>query len=128
MPKNDIDLLAIDRGTVTAPAGCGKTQLIAEALTRHVDQKPILVLTHTNAGVAALRGRLARAGVNAKSFRLHTIDGWSMRLVSTFPERCGHHRELLDLANPRTDYPKIRNAAADLLRARHVEDILTATY
>lgn len=62
MPDNEIDLLAIDRGTVTAPAGCGKTQLIADALTRHSGSKPILVLTHTNAGVAALRERLVCSG------------------------------------------------------------------
>ena len=30
MPDDDIDLLAIERGTVIAPAGCGKTHLIAE--------------------------------------------------------------------------------------------------
>ena len=51
----EVDLLAIDRGSVTAPAGCGKTHHIAEALTRHGDGKPILILTHTNAGVVALR-------------------------------------------------------------------------
>jgi DNA helicase-2/ATP-dependent DNA helicase PcrA len=61
MPGDHIDLLAISRGTVTAPAGCGKTHLIAEALTRHGSGKPILVLTHTNAGVVALRGRLEMA-------------------------------------------------------------------
>ena len=49
----DVDLLSIDKGTVTAPAGCGKTHLIALALDRHQGLKPILVLTHTNAGVAA---------------------------------------------------------------------------
>ncbi len=59
----EIDLLEISRGTVVAPAGCGKTHLIADALSRHTGTKPILVLTHTNAGVAALRGRLERAGV-----------------------------------------------------------------
>ena len=95
MPENDIDLLAIDRGTVTAPAGCGKTHLIAEALTRHADAKPILVLTHTNAGVVALRGRLDRAGVPAKAYRLSTIDGWAMRLISTFPARSAHDPDLL---------------------------------
>src|SRR3546814_4287132 len=91
MAENDIDLLAIDRGTVTAPAGCGKTHLIAEALTRHAGGKPILVLTHTNAGVVALRSRLDRAGVPAKAYRLSTIDGWAMRLISTFPARSAHH-------------------------------------
>lgn len=128
MPDNDIDLLAIDRGTVTAPAGCGKTHLIAEALTRHGGGKPILVLTHTNAGVVALRGRLDRAGVPAKAYRLSTIDGWAMRLISTFPARSAHNANLLQLVNPRTDYPNIRVAAAELLKAGHVNDILSASY
>lgn len=128
MPNNDIDLLAINRGTVTAPAGCGKTHLIAEALTRHGSGKPILVLTHTNAGVVALRGRLDLAGVPAKTYRLSTIDGWAMRLISTFPKRSAHNADLLQLANPRTDYPKIRVAAAQLLQEGHINDILAASY
>lgn len=128
MPGSDIDLLAIDRGTVSAPAGCGKTHLIAEALTRHASPKPILVLTHTNAGVAALRGRLDRAGVPPKAYRLSTIDGWAMRLISTFPARSAHDPALLDLANPAVDYPKIRVAAIDLLKTGHVNDVLGASY
>lgn len=128
MPEGDIDLLAIDRGTVTAPAGCGKTHLIGEALTRHTGSKPILVLTHTNAGVAALRGRLDRAGVPARAYRLSTIDGWAMRLIATFPLRSGHDPNLLNLANPSSDYLNIRIAAKDLLKAGHVSDILAASY
>jgi DNA helicase-2/ATP-dependent DNA helicase PcrA len=128
MPGNDVDLLAIDTGTVTAPAGCGKTHLIAKALTRHVGGKPILVLTHTNAGVAALRGRLDRASVPPKSYRLSTIDGWAMRIVSTFPMRSALAPGILNLANPTTDYPNIRVAAAKLLEAGHVNEILAASY
>lgn len=128
MSENNIDLLAIDRGTVTAPAGCGKTHLIAEALTRHSGGKPILVLTHTNAGVVALRGRLDRAGAPAKAYRLSTIDGWAMRLISTFPSRSGHNPDLLRLANQATDYPNIRVAAMKLLKAGHINDVLAASY
>lgn len=128
MTAPEIDLLAIDRGTVTAPAGCGKTHLIAEALTRHSGAKPILVLTHTNAGVVALRGRLDKAGVPSKAYRLSTIDGWAMRLISTFPARSGHEPDLLKLARPGTDYPNIRVAAAKLLKAGHVTDVLEASY
>lgn len=128
MPAPEIDLLAIDRGTVTAPAGCGKTHLIAEALTRHSGDKPILVLTHTNAGVVALRGRLDKADVPSNVYRLATIDGWAMRLISTFPTRSGHDPGLLELARPGTDYPNIRVAAAKLLKAGHVADVLKASY
>lgn len=128
MKSDEIDILAIGRGTITAPAGCGKTHLIAESLQRHSGRKSILVLTHTNAGVAALRGRLDRAGVPHKSYRLSTIDGWAMRLISTFPARSAHHPDLLKLVNPRTGYPEIRNAAANLLKSGHVGDIISATY
>ncbi|MGL5445981.1 MAG: UvrD-helicase domain-containing protein [Rhabdaerophilum sp.] len=124
----EIDLLAVDRGTVTAPAGCGKTHMIAEALTRHSGDKPILVLTHTNAGVVALRGRLDKAGVPSQAYRLLTIDGWAMRLISTFPKRSGHDPNLLKLASPGTDYPNIRVAASKLLKAGHVADVLKASY
>ncbi len=123
-----INLLDIKRGTVTAPAGCGKTHLIAEAITKGRADKPILVLTHTNAGVAALRSRLEKANVPSKAYRLSTIDGWAMRLVSTFPARSGCDPKLLKLENPRTDYPNVRVAAARMLKAGHGLDILSATY
>jgi AAA domain len=122
------DILAINRGTITAPAGCGKTHLIAEALTRHSETKPILVLTHTNAGVVALRGRLDRAGVPSRSYRLSTIDGWAMRLISNFPMRSGHDTKILELKTPKTDYPAIRVAAWNLLKAGHIADVLKASY
>ena len=128
MPDDDIDLLWIDCGTVIAPAGCGKTHMIAEALTRHAGTKPILVLTHTNAGVAALRGRCDRAGVPPKTYRLLTIDGWAMRLISRFPARSAHKSNILQLARPRADYPDIRRAAANLLKAGHIDDIVAASY
>ena len=128
MSKNDFDLLTIARGTITAPAGCGKTYLIADALTRHVGPKPVLVLTHTNAGVAALRTRLGKAGVPPKAYRLATIDGWAMRLISTFPVRSGHDPNILQLGNPKVHYPAIKLAAAHLLKAGHLGDVLAASY
>lgn len=96
----EIDLFAIERGSITAPAGCGKTQLIAETLIAHRQSKPILVLTHTNAGVAALRARLRRAGVPNSAYRVSTIDGFSMRLIAKFPARSGHNPQILQPTSP----------------------------
>lgn len=123
-----VDLLTINRGAVTAPAGCGKTYLIADALKRHRGTKPILVLTHTNAGVAALRGRLDAFGVPATRYRLATLDGWAMRLVATFPMRSQIDPAALRLGNPGANYPAIRNAATKLLADGHVADIVGASY
>jgi AAA domain len=128
VPDPTLDLLAISRGTVTAPAGCGKTHLIAETLKRHGAAKPVLILTHTNAGVVALRGRLDKAGVPPRAYRLATIDGWAIRMVGMFPLRSGVDPDILKLENPRSDYPTIRRAAAQMLKAGHVLDILKATY
>ena len=128
MADPEIDLLSIEKGAITAPAGCGKTQLIASALSRHEGRKPVLVLTHTNAGVAALRGRLDRAGVAPSKCRLATLDGFAMRLISMFPKRSGHDPAILELAHPATDYPAIRDAAVRLLNEEHLDEILAATY
>jgi hypothetical protein len=124
----DIDLLTIDCGSVSAPAGCGKTHLIASALQRHEDSKPILILTHTNAGVAALRARLTHMGVSQRAYRITTIDGWAMRLIGTFPYRSGHAEGVLDLADPRNDYPAIRQGTINILAGDHLRDVLQATY
>ena len=55
----ELDLFAVARGSVSSARGLRKTQLIADTLAAHMGSKPILVLTHTNAGVAALRARMA---------------------------------------------------------------------
>ncbi|WP_315134597.1 UvrD-helicase domain-containing protein [Achromobacter marplatensis] len=124
----ELDLFAVARGSVTAPAGCGKTQLIADTLKEHTGNKPILVLTHTNAGVAALRARMTRAAIPSSAYRISTIDGFAMRLVGKFPLRSGLPVQTLELANPSHDYPAIRNAAANLLQAGHINASLRATY
>ena len=126
MAPPELDLRSIARGLVIAPAGCGKTQLITDAVARHESPKPILVLTHTNAGVAALRGRLDRAGVRPATYRAATLDGFAIRLISTFPQRAGHHPRIIN--GPRPNYEAIRNTATFLLSAGHIHDILSASY
>lgn len=124
----ELDLYGVRRGSVTAPAGCGKTQLIADTLAAHTGSKPILVLTHTNAGVAALRARMVKAAIPSSAYRISTIDGFAMRLAGKFPLRSGLPAQMLELANPGLDYPAIREAAANLLQAGHINAPLRATY
>ena len=128
MANAPIDLLAIERGTITAPAGCGKTHLIAHSLTRHAEKKPALILTHTNAGVAALRRKLDAFSVPHASYRLSTLDGWAMRLVSMFPAHCECDPESLGLEQVRPNYAAIREGAFKLLSGEHIHDILKASY
>lgn len=124
----EIDLLGVERGSITAPAGCGKTQLIADNLQLHEGARPILILTHTNAGAAALRLRLQRAQVPGTAYRVATIDGFSMHLIGRFPLRSGHDPQVLLVGNPANDYPAIRAAAVRLLQARDISEPIRATY
>lgn len=124
----EIDLLAIERGHVSSPAGYGKTQLIADTLANHEVLKPVLVLTHTNAGVAALRARLKRADVPSRSYVLRTLDGWALLLLSAYPNRGCINPEHLRLANPGRDYPAIQRQARYLIESGHINDILFASY
>ena len=122
---SNVDLLTIDKGLVVAPAGCGKTHLITDALQAHTADKPVLVLTHTNAGVAALRQRLSKMSIEKRVYSVVTIDGWALRLATTFPQRAGYNAG----SNPRKlNYPNIRQAALKLLRSNHITDILKASY
>lgn len=127
MAPSDIDLLTVERGLVIAPAGCGKTQLIVEALkTTPAAARPILVLTHTNAGVAALRNRLDRANVRHAAYRLSTIDGFAIRLVGMFPQRAAFDPARLTLERP--PYREIRAAACNILKTNRIHDAVRATY
>ena len=126
MPNPDLSLALL--GSITAPAGCGKTQLIADSLRSPNEAKPALILTHTNSGKAVLEQRLGRAGVASKSYRVSTIESWAIKLVRRFPITCGLAPKISDLENPKSDYPAIRVAAAALLESGHIEDPLQATY
>jgi len=73
---------------VIAPAGYGKTNLIALA-TAHHNSGHELILTHTNAGVYALRNRLRQFGTDPNSYLVDTIAGWSLRYSAAYTSISG---------------------------------------
>jgi DNA helicase-2/ATP-dependent DNA helicase PcrA len=81
-------LARAERGSVVAPAGCGKTELIARAVGAHVKGRA-LVLTHTHAGVKALRDRLRRLRVDRDRVHVETIAGWCLRYARAYPSGAG---------------------------------------
>ncbi len=76
--------------SVEMPAGTGKTQLVA-AMAGVAAQtgEPSLILTHTNAGVAALRKRLKDFGIPQKMVHVDTIASWAFELVRHYPDLAG---------------------------------------
>ncbi len=67
------------------PAGTGKTHLLAaSAAVAAAGESRSLILTHTNAGVDAIRKRLREFGVPASLARVDTITSWAFALVRSY--------------------------------------------
>ena len=117
-------VLNTERGLIVAPAGCGKTHLITETLKVKAN-KPYLVLTHTTAGVSALKQRLKRIGVPNTNFVITTIDGWSRRISNMFPTSCN---VIATPDNPRDYYPELRLNVNRYISAGHISEIISSSY
>jgi hypothetical protein len=74
-------------GFVVAPAGFGKTHLIASSTALSAGRQ--LILTHTYAGVNSLYRKMQTLGVNPKQYRIDTIASWSLRLCLAYRETSG---------------------------------------
>lgn len=117
-------VLGSRRGMIVAPAGCGKTHLIIEVL-RVAQDKPYLVLTHTTAGVTALKKRLKRLSVPPQNYVVTTIDGWALRIAGCFPSLCP-----LDVGPeiPARFYPSLRRSVLKLLSDGNINEAISASY
>ncbi len=78
-----------DSGFVESPAGCGKTEAIVRAVGGYCADTQ-LVLTHTHAGVDALRRRFRDHGVPSQKYHVDTIAGWAWGWVRKYPENAGY--------------------------------------
>ncbi|MEJ6849855.1 UvrD-helicase domain-containing protein [Sinorhizobium fredii] len=110
-------------GSVVAPAGYGKTETIADIVAGTSCR--CLLLTHTLAGVDALRKRLREKGVKSHRYQLETIAAWSLRYAAAYPVTSGFPR----LATPRGhQWSTVYTAARQLLGGRSIDRVIQASY
>lgn len=76
--------LSADKSMVIAPAGHGKTHTIANCISQYTGNKKILVLTHTHAGVAALREKFDQQNLSASLYHLETICSFALNLTKVY--------------------------------------------
>ena len=76
-------------GFVESPAGCGKTEAIVRTVSKYCCGRQ-LVLTHTHAGVDALRHRFRRHSVQTIKYHIDTIAGWSWGWVRRYPKNAAY--------------------------------------
>ena len=82
-------MLRSRRSFAVAAAGCGKTDLLARLVADQRSGRQ-LVLTHTHAGVAAIKKRLVDMHVPHAKFHLDTIAGWCLRYGAAYPSISGY--------------------------------------
>jgi hypothetical protein len=117
------ELLAAAPCYAVLPAGCGKTQTVAALAAEAVQgSKRLLVLTHTHAGVDALRCRLKDFGVRGSAVKLATIASWTARLAAAFPGMSGTE------GPDRCAWGEVCDGAVRVLNNPHVRDVITSSY
>lgn len=109
-------------GYVLAPAGYGKTYLIAESTALSTGRQ--LILTHTYAGVNALRRKMRALRVSNKLYRIDTIASWALRLSLSYSGTSGWTDERPE--NER--WNALYEACASLLDQAFIRRILHASY
>lgn len=112
---------------VEAPAGYGKTHLILSAIARNPNSRQ-LVLTHTVAGVAALRSRLKDFGLKDSNVHIGTIAGWVQRYVKAFPSLAGVDLIALSQLDGNDYWSGIVAGFSNLLEQDNVIDIINANF
>ena len=70
-------IIALPNAAIIAPAGHGKTEMIAE-IVKHSARK-LLLLTHTNAGVDAITKRLTKKAISKTKYEVSTIAAFCMK-------------------------------------------------
>ncbi|WP_199048706.1 MULTISPECIES: UvrD-helicase domain-containing protein [unclassified Dyella] len=112
----------VGKGYVIAPAGYGKTHLIASAVK--AASKRQLVLTHTYAGVHAIKKKMQSLAVPSSNYQIDTIASWALRLCLYFPKTSKWTKEYPEAK----DWGRLYEACAGLLERPFVERLVRCSY
>lgn len=121
-------MLGSTRSFAVAAAGCGKTELLGQLVADPRSGRQ-LVLTHTHAGVAAIKKRLADMRVPHDKFHLDTIAGWCLRYGAAYPAISGVQS---DVEEHEIDWKRLTlqvyAGAAKVCRSTLGKRVLNASY
>lgn len=113
-------------GYVMAPAGCGKTEAIVQAVKNYCVGKQ-LILTHTHAGVGALKKRFKDNQVSKSKYHIETISGWTLGWVSRYP-KISKFSGSLPIPKNQQEWLLVYEAAQNLLNEQFVQWVIKNSY
>lgn len=110
------------KGYVIAPAGYGKTHLIALAVNASSHRQ--LILTHTFAGVNSIKSKMVNLGVPSSKYQVDTIASWTLRLCLAYPKASGWATE-----NPTSvQWNKLYEACRALFSKEFIRQVIHSTF
>ena len=110
------------KGYIIAPAGYGKTHLIAMAVKTATKRQ--LILTHTFAGVNSLKAKMAALKVPTVQYQVDTIANWSLRLCLAYPKGSGWK---VDSPSSK-QWDKLYESCSGLLTMAFIRHIVLCSY
>lgn len=113
--------------SVELPAGAGKTELIAALVQEaYAQRQRTLVLTHTHAGVDALKARIHRRYSVPREFsRVRTIAGWAFELIRSYPILGGYKAPSFPDFTQSEQYYR---ACVSVLKADAIREVISRSY
>lgn len=128
MDRDNVNIdafLSPSKSMIIAPAGYGKTHTIVDCLEQfQFEDKKILILTHTHAGIASIKTKIIDRKINSKIYEINTICSFTLNLALAYiPESL-----LPDDSDMDKKYQKAQSFAIQLLAAKPIKSVLQAKY
>lgn len=120
MDKIVEEFLSQEKSLLIAPAGYGKTYTIVQCVNKANGKS--LILTHTHAGVAALKNALKEQQIDKKHYEIETITSYAQKYVKAYCE------ETLPDITDDNYWIFILEKAESIFKNTHIKDVIKQTY
>ena len=130
MTETELDkIIHMPSAAIIAPAGHGKTEMIAD-IVKHAEGKQLL-LTHTNAGVDAIEKRLQKRKVSKEKYTVTTIAAFCIKWCISYDNTGSFDKTLSPLngsKEAKAYYEQLYSGAKKIFTTRWAGNVLKASY
>lgn len=114
------EFLLKNKSLLISPAGYGKTYTIVECVKKAPGKS--LILTHTHAGISAIKKKLLSANVSKDQYQVETITSYAQKYVKSF-----YFGEIPSI-DAENYWQFILEKAEIILKISHIKDVVKASY
>ncbi len=130
MTEADLDkIIQMPSSAIIAPAGHGKTEMIAD-IVKHAEGKQLL-LTHTNAGVDAIEKRLQKRKISKEKYTVTTIAAFCIKWCVSYDNTGNFDKTLSPLMGSKEAkayYEQLYRGAKKIFATSWAGSVLKASY